>query len=46
MLGADIVVNARTDDPHTVMEERTEAYGVDVVVECAGQPGTRQLLLT
>jgi threonine dehydrogenase-like Zn-dependent dehydrogenase len=49
-LGADVAVNARTEDPVTAIQKLTGANGADVVFECAGGSpaqglaGTRSLM--
>ncbi|MDD4877269.1 MAG: zinc-binding dehydrogenase, partial [Dehalococcoidales bacterium] len=39
-LGADIVINAREEDPVKRVLEITSSKGADIVAECAGQPVT------
>jgi len=36
--GADVQVNAISDDVQTVIAERTDNWGVDVALECSGSP--------
>jgi L-iditol 2-dehydrogenase len=36
--GADLIVDARTDDPVQAVREATDGVGVDVVLECSGAP--------
>ena len=35
-LGADTVINVETENPREVIDDLTEGYGADVVLECAG----------
>lgn len=39
-LGADLLVDIRTQDPVQVVREITGQLGADVVLECSGAPGT------
>ena len=38
-LGADFVVNVQKDDPVKIVNDLTQGYGADVVLECSGAPG-------
>jgi len=38
-LGADFVVNVQKDDPVEIVNDLTQGYGADVVLECSGAPG-------
>jgi threonine dehydrogenase-like Zn-dependent dehydrogenase len=44
-LGADHVVDVRTDDPLTVVRDVTRGKGVDVVLDCTAGAGTAPVLL-
>lgn len=35
-LGADEVINVQRQDPHPLVQERTEGLGADLAIECAG----------
>ncbi|MBI9043286.1 MAG: zinc-binding dehydrogenase [Anaerolineaceae bacterium] len=35
-LGADIIINAKKEDPGEIIQDLTSGYGVDNVIECAG----------
>jgi alcohol dehydrogenase len=44
-LGADITVNAKTQDARACIINETDGDGVDVAVECVGSPATLPTLL-
>lgn len=39
-LGADVVINAKEEIPHSIIQELTNGYGPDAVIECAGKVET------
>ena len=44
-LGADLTINAKTDNPETVIMDYTEGRGVDKSIECSGSKNAQRLCL-
>jgi L-iditol 2-dehydrogenase len=44
-LGVDATVNVSAEDPREIIEQLTQGYGADAVLECAGAPASAAMCL-